>query len=125
MEPQELDPLKVNGMSDLVEIAILAYRNGRFRDAIELLVQVQEHEKDNWLAKLYLAICYEKAGRVSDAHRIYEKIVAQCTDNHITLKARKALPLVEAEMTRRFELNGSKNSIYVAADEEDDTSEVG
>jgi tetratricopeptide (TPR) repeat protein len=116
----------VNGMSELVEIAILAYRTGRYRDAIELLVQVQEAEHNNWLAKLYLALCYDKAGRVSDAHRLFKRIIAECPDGHIRTKAENALPIVEAEMKRKFDMNGNRSDTQNGASNyEDNASEVG
>jgi predicted Zn-dependent protease len=94
---------KVRVMSELVEIAILAYRNNRFRDAIEMLLQVTDAEPSNWMARLYLGMSYEKAGRVVDAHRCLKRITADCPDDHIRSKAENALPLIEAEMRRRFQ----------------------
>lgn len=89
--------------SELVEVAILAYRNGRYRDAIELLLQVTDTETDNWLARLYLGMSYQKTGRVADAARLFKRMVTDCPDHHIRSKAENALPLVEAEMRRRFQ----------------------
>lgn len=89
--------------SELVEVAILAYRNGRYRDAIELLLQVTDTEGDAWMARLYLGMAYEKTGRVADAHRLFKRMVTDCPDDHIRQKAENALPLVEAEMRRRFQ----------------------
>lgn len=90
-------------MSELVEVAILAYRNGRYRDAIELLLQETDNAGDNWMARLYLGMSYEKVGRVADAHRLFKRMVTDCPDSHIRSKAESALPLVEAEMRRRFQ----------------------
>jgi cytochrome c-type biogenesis protein CcmH/NrfG len=89
--------------SELVEVAILAYRNGRYRDSIELLLQVTDSEGDAWMARLYLGMAYEKTGRVADAHRLFKRMVTDCPDDHIRQKAENALPLVEAEMRRRFQ----------------------
>ncbi|HEY9791215.1 MAG TPA: tetratricopeptide repeat protein [Candidatus Obscuribacterales bacterium] len=89
--------------SELVEVAILAYRNNRYRDAIELLLQVTDTEGDNWLARLYLGMSYQKTGRVADAARLFKRMVTDCPDQHIRSKAENALPLVEAEMRRRFQ----------------------
>ena len=90
-------------MTELTEIAILAYRNARFRDAIELLLQVTDSDPLNWLARLYLAMSYEKSGRTSDAHRLFKRIAVECPDEVLKAKAENALPLVEAEMRRRFQ----------------------
>jgi tetratricopeptide (TPR) repeat protein len=89
-------------MNELVEIAIAAYRAGRYRDAIELLLQVTDHCAQHWLAHLYLGMCYEKCGRISDAHRLFKRLAEECADEHIRQKAGNALPLVEAEMRHRF-----------------------
>jgi Flp pilus assembly protein TadD len=89
--------------SELVEVAILAYRNARYRDAIELLLQVTDAEGDNWLARLYLGMSYHRNGRVADAARLFKRMVTDCPDQHIRSKAEHALPLVEAEMRRRFQ----------------------
>ena len=108
-------------MSELVEIAILAYRNARYRDAIELLLQVTDTDAGNWMARMYLGMSYEKTGRIADAHRMFKRITAQCTDEHIRAKAETALPLLEAEMRRRFQKesiptaqkkNGTSNTSY-------------
>ncbi|HEY9791214.1 MAG TPA: tetratricopeptide repeat protein [Candidatus Obscuribacterales bacterium] len=89
-------------MNELTEVAILAYRNGRYRDALELLLQVIDGDPSNWMARLYLGMSYEKSGRVTDAHRLFKRLSAECPDEHIRTKAENALPLVEAEMRRRF-----------------------
>jgi tetratricopeptide (TPR) repeat protein len=85
-----------------MEIAILAYRNGRYRDAIELLLQVTDSDANCWLGRLYLGMAYEKTGRVADAFRAFKRISCECTDISIKVKAENALPMVEAEMKRRF-----------------------
>jgi len=90
-------------MSELTEIAILAFRNARYRDALELLLQVTDSEPDNWMARLYLGMTYEKAGRVVDAHRLLKRMSETCPDTHLRNKAENALPLIEAEMRRRFQ----------------------
>lgn len=99
-------------MNELVEIAIVAYRAGRYRDAVELLLQVTDHEGSHWFARLYLGMAYEKCGRISEAHRLFKRLSEDCPDEHIRQKAGNALPLVEAEMRRRFrrELTASDNS---------------
>jgi tetratricopeptide (TPR) repeat protein len=104
-------------MNELVEIAIVAYRAGRYRDAIELLLQVTGEEPDNWLARLYLGMCYERAGRITDAHRLFKRLAEECPDHHVRQKANNCLPLVEAEMLRRFK---KERTSAPAADDADD-----
>jgi cytochrome c-type biogenesis protein CcmH/NrfG len=89
-------------MNELAQIAILAYRHGQYRDAIELLIQATDADPTNWLARLYLAMSYQQAGRVSDAHRVYSNLNAECPDLDIQTKVQRELPQVEAEMRKRF-----------------------
>ena len=103
--------------SELVEVAILAYRNGRFRDSIELLLQVTDCDSDAWLARLYLGMSYQKTGRVADAHRMFKRMVTDCPDTHIRQKAENALPLVEAEMRRRFTKETATQTVAKKAEE--------
>ncbi len=107
-------------MNELTEIAILAYRNARYRDAIELLLQVTDSESGNWLARMYLAMSYEKSGRITDAHRLFKRVAAACPDELLRTKAENALPLIEAEMRRRFQKDTvvSKKNSNVSDDEE-------
>jgi hypothetical protein len=103
-------------MNELLEIAINAYRNGRYTQAIELLLQIVDADGQLWMARLYLSMSYQKTGRVADAHRSFKRLAAQCTDATIRIKAENALPLVEAEMRRRF----AKEALVSQGDESDD-----
>jgi cytochrome c-type biogenesis protein CcmH/NrfG len=111
-------------MSELVEVAILAYRNGRYRDAIELLLQVASTDPDNWLAKLYLAMAYEKSGRTSDAYRMYKVVSAGSPDKELRATADNALPQIEAEMRLMFQKDVEKKK-NGTDDGEDDIFQVG
>ena len=95
-------------MKELVEVAIMAYRAGRYRDAIELLLQATDVDPRNFMAGLYLAMSYHKAGRVGDSFRLMKRISVECPDEHLRLKAQQALPQIEAEMQRRFTKNPIK-----------------
>ena len=106
-------------MKELVEIAIVAYRAGRYRDAIELLLQVTDGQPDNWLARLYLGMCYEKSARATDAHRLFKRLIEECPDQHIRQKASNCLPLIEAEMRQRFKKQKSASASLSADDAED------
>jgi hypothetical protein len=103
-------------MNELLEIAINAYRNGRYAQAIELLLQIVDADGSLWMARLYLSMSYQKTGRVADAHRSFKRLAEQCTDAVIRIKAENALPLVEAEMRRRF----AKEALVSQGDESDD-----
>ena len=87
---------------ELSEVAILAYRNGRYTDAIELFTSVLDVNPGNWMARLYLGMSYEKTNRCTDAQRIFRRIATECPDEDLKVKAEGCLPLVEAEMRRKF-----------------------
>jgi hypothetical protein len=90
-------------MNELVSVAILAHRNDRHQDAIDLLLQVVKDERENWLAWFYLAMSYGKLGKTSHAHRIFRVIGENCPDESLRAKAHLAVPALEAEMRERVE----------------------
>jgi tetratricopeptide (TPR) repeat protein len=95
-------------MQDLAEIALLAFRNAKYREAIELLLQVTDREPNNWMARLYLGLSYQRLGRIADAHRLFMRLRYECTDQLILQKVKAELPLIEAEMTQKFSSGDTK-----------------
>jgi predicted Zn-dependent protease len=91
-------------MDELLGIAILAYRSGRYSDAIDVLSQIEKRQPTNWLAKMYLGITYQRAGQLSDAHRVFSDLTVQCTQEHLVQQAKNALAVIEANEKAR---NGS------------------
>lgn len=87
-------------MSELVEIAILAYRNGRYSEAVELLEQAIVHNSKNWIARLYLSMSYQKLNRMADAYRHLDTIVLECDDPVVREKAQQTLQLLESMSQR-------------------------
>ena len=112
-------------MNDLVQIAIAAFRAGRYQDAIELLQQVTDSDAKNYLAQLYLAMAYEKAGHIADAQRLVKRLAAECFDPSIQHKALLMLPLLEAEMRRRFTKQPTKKDAASKSNDADDIVWVG
>ncbi|HEY9792939.1 MAG TPA: hypothetical protein V6D22_21235 [Candidatus Obscuribacterales bacterium] len=88
-------------MNELVSVAILAHRNDRHEDAIELLLQIVQNERENWLAWFYLAMSYGKVGKMAHAHRIFRVVRESCPDESLRMKAQLAVPALEAEMRER------------------------
>ena len=89
-------------MNDLVEVAILAYRSEKYRDAMELLLQAAEKEPTNWMAKLYLGLSYQKLTRTADAQRLFKRLTEECTDVDVRRRAVDALLQAEADMRAQF-----------------------
>ena len=98
-------------MRDVFNIAILAYRHGNYQDALNLMLQVTDAEPGNWLARQYLGMIYTQLGQISNAHRLFKRIVNECPDVTIRERAEGSLLVVEASMQARF----SKNTIKPAA----------
>ena len=97
-------------MDDLIQVALLAFRHGRYADAVELLVQVVDAEPNNWLAKLYLATAYGKDGRYSDSQRLFKRMAADCPDAHLKAKANDGLRIVEEQLRGGFRNKPAKTT---------------
>jgi len=87
-------------MSELLGVAVLAYRNGRYQDAIDLILQLLQTEKTDWLAWFYLAMCYGKMGNMQNAYKIFGVIQADCPDESLRHKAKLAVPALESELVQ-------------------------
>jgi cytochrome c-type biogenesis protein CcmH/NrfG len=90
-------------MSDIAEIAFLAYRNKKYRDSLELFIQVVDAEPANQLARLYLGMSYYNLGRVADAHRLFSRMVHDCYDMDVHKRVLDLMPALEAEMHQSFD----------------------
>src|SRR3990167_3900817 len=88
-------------MDELAQIAIAAFRAGKYLDAIDLLLQVSDVEPNDYVAKFYLAMSYHRYGRIPDAQRLLKRLSA-CSDPDIATKAGAELALVEENMRKRF-----------------------
>jgi tetratricopeptide (TPR) repeat protein len=97
-------------MKELVEIAVLAYRAGRYHDAIELFLQALDFDATNYGARLYLAMAYERAGMLGDAQRLAKRLTVDCPDEEIQRRAQAMLPLIEAELRSRYGREKEKKS---------------
>lgn len=99
-------------MNELLGVAVLAHRNGKYQDAIDLLLQILQTERQDWLAWFYLAMSYGKLGNMANAHRIFRVIMETCPDEELKLKAKLAVPALEAELReKRKKTTGSQKRI--------------
>ena len=92
-------------MDELLGIAILAYRTGKYGDAIDLLNQVADREPRNWLAKLYLGMSYQRCGKISNACRVFADMSTNCTNEHLRNQAKNALYLIENHANKQNDLD--------------------
>ena len=87
-------------MAELVEIAILAYRNARYVEAADFLEQAVAQISENWLARLYLAMSYRKLDRAGDAFRHLDHMLNECPEGDLKDKARDTLRQLAAESNK-------------------------
>ena len=74
-------------IGELTEVAILAYRAGRYSDAIELLQQASDNDRTNWFALLYLGMAFEKTDRLAESFAQFKCIAEECSEPQIRQKA--------------------------------------
>lgn len=67
--------------------ACKAYEEGNFPQAMEYLLQILDMEPQNWLARFYLAVCYEKTGQAFAATRAFRFLYDNCKDDELRKKA--------------------------------------
>jgi tetratricopeptide (TPR) repeat protein len=84
-------------MAELISIALLAYRNGHYTDAVALLEQAVAKDPGDWIVRLYLGLSYGKLNRNGDSLRHLESIVADCPDQEVCERAQDALRQLERQ----------------------------
>lgn len=97
----ELKKKDVN-MVELFNIAVSAYRAGRFDDSIEVLQQIVDAEKQNWLAWFYLGMSYLKSGKTADAYRVMRVVAALCPIEQLRGTASAVLPVTEENIVPSY-----------------------
>ena len=117
-------------MREVFDIAVLAYRNGNYHDALNLMLQVTDTEPKDWMAKLYVGMIYQKLGRIPDAHRLLTRIVNESDDLHVKEKASGCLMVVEASLQAKFSKEHFKPVVKMPAppkhkDDHDDIAWIG
>lgn len=79
-------------MQELFDIAVLAYRNAKYDHAIELLSQIVDADKQDWLAWFYLGMAHHKGGKREEAYRVMRVIAAMCPIEQLRGTAAAVLP---------------------------------
>jgi hypothetical protein len=90
--------------------AIIAYRNGQYREAMEMLSQLTDSDSIQWLSRFFLGMSYEKCGRLNEAHRLFKRISIECPNADLREKAEDSVPVIEEEMRRRFKIDPARIS---------------
>ena len=87
-------------MEELLDIAVLAYRSGKYNAAIELLTQIVDSEKQNWLAWFYLGMSHLKTDDTERAYKIMRVIAALCPLEQLRASAAAVVPSSDKTATR-------------------------
>jgi tetratricopeptide (TPR) repeat protein len=74
-------------MKDLTE-AVALYSKSNYDEAIAVLLEILQVEKQNWRAWFYLGLAYGDSGQVEHGYRIMQVISTLCPDKNLKLKAR-------------------------------------
>lgn len=80
--------------------AIAAYGKSNYEDAIEILLDLLEKDRQNWRAWFYLAMSYGDSGRAEHGDRIMQVISTLCPDRMLKLKARIASIEFQSQMAK-------------------------
>jgi tetratricopeptide (TPR) repeat protein len=88
-------------MAELISIALLAYRNAHYTDAVALFEQALAKDPGDWIVRVYLGLCYGKLDRRGDALRHLESVVADCPDQEVRDRAADALRQLERQSKPR------------------------
>jgi len=78
--------------------AFQAYQKGDFKKAAEYLLDIIDREPQNWMARLYLGVCYSKTDQMFAAQRAFRYVYDNCQDKELKHKALTALHAVTAEI---------------------------
>ena len=95
-------------MNEIMSIAVLAYRSAKYNDAIDLLLQTLQEDKENWLAWFYLGMSYGNSGQTDKAHRIFRIVAGSCPDEQLRVQAKAALPALQATLTKKESAQAKK-----------------
>jgi hypothetical protein len=89
-------------MAEITDLGVLAYRNGHYMDAIQLLLCATKDNPQNWMAWMYLGQAYDKRSMVPQAVRVFTHLASECPDAFVQDKAEAHLLKLEAIMVAQF-----------------------
>jgi Flp pilus assembly protein TadD len=78
-------------MTNALRAAISAYNSGNLAETIELLQDLLQDDKQNWVAWFYLGMSYGHSGETDNAYRIMQVVAALCPNTKLRESAREAL----------------------------------
>lgn len=106
--PKHLQDL-VLGDANLVGDGIAAFRQGDNQRCIEMLGKAIDRQKDNWQARLYLAMAYYSTGDIYTGAIHFRYLKDNCPDPDIKAKSTSALGAMDRELKLTPKINFDKN----------------
>jgi tetratricopeptide (TPR) repeat protein len=91
-------PLSDDGQANLIKLGTKAYSDRDYHAAIGHLEQAMANNPDAWKAAACLGLSYFHVKRLSEAQETFARIVAECPDDEIVVRAVQALDKVKAAL---------------------------
>jgi len=88
-------------MHELLPIGVIAFRAGKYEDAIALLKLITDEDPNNFLAALYLALAYSEMNRFREAEQMFAKIASDCPDYEMCRRGHEGMIAMQARRRRR------------------------
>src|SRR5437870_2306191 len=79
--------------------ACRAFENGDYKSAREALLIILDAEPNNWLARFYLAVCYQKTGQIFAAQRAFRYLYDNSGDEELKKKSQQCMLQLNAQLT--------------------------
>jgi tetratricopeptide (TPR) repeat protein len=95
--PKELQDL-VLSHANLVGDGIAAFRAGDHQRCIDLLNKAIDKEKNNWQARLYLAMAYYSVGNIYTGAIHFRYLQEHCPEPNIKAQSASALKAMDREL---------------------------
>ena len=80
--------------------ACKAYEAKDYNLAMKYLIEILDVEPDNWLARFYLAVCYQKTNQTFAAQRAFRFLYDKCTDEDLRKKAMYCMQQVTGQIQK-------------------------
>ena len=106
--PKSLQDL-VLAHANLQEDGITAFREKRFAECIELLTRCIDKDKNNWQARLFLAMAHYSTGQIYTGAVHFRYLHEHCPDEKIKARSASALLAMDKELKLAPKLNARSN----------------
>lgn len=94
--PKHLQDL-VLAEANLEKDGLEAFRRGEYVRCVQIMNKVVDRERDNWQARLYLAMSHFSIGEIFMGTMHFRYLEQNCPDEDVRAKSRGALTSVERD----------------------------